>query len=80
MGVRMGGGSSRGSRTETCRCRASRRRPEIVRGWRAPVNGEELSVLAEERAALRRVPTLVARGVPTSTLHPQFMTIGAVWA
>jgi signal transduction histidine kinase len=29
-----------------------------------PVSGEELRVLAEEQAALRRVATLVARGVP----------------
>ncbi|MEN3270029.1 MAG: hypothetical protein V7646_6923, partial [Pseudonocardia sp.] len=42
---------------------ASRRRPAIVRGWRAPVSGEQLRVLAAEQAALRRVATLVARGV-----------------
>jgi signal transduction histidine kinase len=30
----------------------------------APVRGEELGVVAEEQAALRRVATLVARGVP----------------
>ena len=35
-----------------------------MRGWRAPVSGEELRVLAAEQAALRRVATLVARGVP----------------
>jgi signal transduction histidine kinase len=35
-----------------------------MRGWREPVNGEEQRVLAEEQAALRRVATLVARGVP----------------
>lgn len=34
-----------------------------MRGWRAPVSGGELRVLAEEQAALRRVATLVARGV-----------------
>jgi GAF domain-containing protein len=33
-----------------------------MRGWRAPVSGGE-SLLAEEQAALRRVATLVARGV-----------------
>ncbi len=35
-----------------------------MRGWRAPASGEELRVLAEEQAALRRVAMLVARGVP----------------
>jgi signal transduction histidine kinase len=32
----------------------------IVRGWDAPLSGEELRVVAEEQAALRRVATLVA--------------------
>jgi signal transduction histidine kinase len=36
----------------------------MARGWRAPLPGEELGVLAEEQAALRRVATLVARGAP----------------
>jgi GAF domain-containing protein len=35
----------------------------IVRELGAPLGGEELRVLAEEQAALRRVATLVARGV-----------------
>jgi signal transduction histidine kinase len=34
-----------------------------MRGWRAPVSGGDLQVLAAEQAALRRVATLVARGV-----------------
>jgi GAF domain-containing protein len=33
-------------------------------GSRVPVSGDKLRVLAEEQAALRRVATLVARGVP----------------
>jgi hypothetical protein len=36
----------------------------IARGWGAPLSGEESQVLAEEQAALRRIATLVARGVP----------------
>ena len=39
-----------------------------MRGWRAPVSGEELRVLAAEQAALRRVATLVARGTPPEEL------------
>jgi signal transduction histidine kinase len=39
-----------------------------VIGWRAPLSGEELRVLAEEQAALRRVATLVARGTPQEKL------------
>ncbi len=35
-----------------------------ARGWRERLSGEQLRVLAEEQAALRRVATLVARGVP----------------
>jgi signal transduction histidine kinase len=35
----------------------------LARGWAAPLLGGELRVLAEEQAALRRVTTLVARGV-----------------
>jgi signal transduction histidine kinase len=34
----------------------------------APLSGEELGVLAEEQAALRRVATLVARGVPPTEI------------
>jgi GAF domain-containing protein len=34
----------------------------------APLSGEELRVVAEEQAALRRVATLVARGVPPEEL------------
>jgi signal transduction histidine kinase len=37
-------------------------------GWRAQLSGEQLRVLAEEQAALRRVATLVARGVPPEEL------------
>jgi GAF domain-containing protein len=33
-------------------------------GWGAPLIGEESRVLADEQAALRRIATLVARGVP----------------
>ena len=36
----------------------------VARGWRAPLSGDGSRVLAEEQAALRRVATLVARGVP----------------
>ncbi|MDT4997097.1 MAG: hypothetical protein QOD45_1165, partial [Pseudonocardiales bacterium] len=32
--------------------------------WQASVSGAELRALADEQAALRRVATLVARGVP----------------
>jgi signal transduction histidine kinase len=39
-----------------------------MRGWRAPVSGGELRALAAEQAALRRVATLVARGVPSEEL------------
>jgi hypothetical protein len=40
----------------------------IARGWGASLSGEQLRVLAEEQAALRRVATLVARGVPPEEL------------
>jgi signal transduction histidine kinase len=40
----------------------------IVRGWRGPLSGERLRLLAEEQAALRRVATLVARGVPSEEM------------
>jgi len=40
----------------------------IARGWRASLSGEQLRVLAEEQAALRRVATLVARGAPPEEL------------
>ncbi len=40
----------------------------VARGWRARLSGEQLRVLAEEQAALRRVATLVARGVPPEEL------------
>jgi signal transduction histidine kinase/putative methionine-R-sulfoxide reductase with GAF domain len=36
--------------------------------WRAPLTGAELRVLAAEQAALRRVATLVARGMPEEEL------------
>ena len=42
-----------------------------MRGWRAPVNREKSRVLAEEQAALRRVATLVARGVPPEEIFAQ---------
>src|SRR5712672_2162483 len=37
--------------------------PFFCGSGRAPLSGEQLGVLAEEQAALRRVATLVARGV-----------------
>jgi hypothetical protein len=37
-------------------------------GWRAPLTGAGLRGLAEEQAALRRVATLVARGLPAAEL------------
>jgi signal transduction histidine kinase len=44
--------------------RALLRGPGDCEGMRAPLGGDELLVLAEEQAALRRVATLVARGAP----------------
>jgi signal transduction histidine kinase len=41
----------------------------IARGWGAPLSGEELRVVAEEQAALRRVATLVGRGVPPEEVY-----------
>ncbi len=40
-----------------------------------PVSGEELRVLAEEQAALRRVATLVARGVPPDEVFAAVTTL-----
>ncbi len=40
----------------------------VARGWRARLSGEQLRVLAEEQAALRRVATLVTRGVAPEEL------------
>jgi GAF domain-containing protein len=37
-------------------------------GWSAPLTGTEVTGLAKEQAALRRVATLVARGVPAEEL------------
>ncbi len=41
------------------------------------MRGEELRVLGEEQAALSRVATLVARGVPPDEVFPE-VTVGVV--
>jgi GAF domain-containing protein len=40
----------------------------VVREWGAPLSGEESRVQAEEQAALRRIATLVAGGVPPTEI------------
>jgi hypothetical protein len=42
--------------------------PPCEIGWRPPLNGAGFRGLAEEQAALSRVATLVARGVPAGEL------------
>jgi signal transduction histidine kinase len=49
--------------TVTLPSRQSREATEIMSERQAPVSGAKLRVLADEQAALRRVATLVARGV-----------------